>query len=113
MATDLLSLRLAFEPVRSLAFDDISSDYLPIGTPLANAARQVFVQNLTDALLMFSFNGVDDHFPLPSEGFFLDDITTNKVVQQGFYIAAGTTLYVKQVNVPSAGSVYFSSIYGF
>lgn len=113
MASDILSLRIAFEPVRIATFDEISSDYTPIGGPTLNAARQFFIQNLTDAILMFSFDGVSDHFPLPSEGFFLNDITTNKVQTQGFYLGGTSTLYVRQMaDVPSAGAVYFTAIYG-
>lgn len=112
MASDILSLRIAFEPVRSIDFGDISSDYAPIGSPTVNAARQIFIQNLTDALLMFSLDGIDDHFPLPAQGFFLDDITTNKVQTQGFYLGGNSVLYVKQIDAPTTGSVYFSCIYG-
>lgn len=112
MAIEIQSLRIAFEPVQSLDYSSIDSGYTAVGGPIANAARQFFIQNLTDALLMFSFDGVNDHFPLPSEGFFLDDITTNKVQSQGFYLSANTVLYVRTIDSPSIGSVYFSVSYG-
>jgi len=108
-----LAIRMRFEAVRSLGFASIGAAYMGVGTAISNPARQIFVQNLTDATLMFSFNGVDDHFPLPANGFFLDDISSNKAATaQGFYLAEGERLYVKEVDTPTEGSVYFSVIYG-
>lgn len=107
-----LAIRLMPEPVRSLAFGSIGAGYMGIGSPLANAARIVFIQNLTDETLMFSLNGIDDHFPLFAESFLLLDVTANKTVPQGFYIAEGTRFYVKEVGTPSSGSVYVTVFYG-
>ena len=90
------AVRLQFEPVRSLAYGSIGAGYMGVGTSLANPARQIFVQNLTDVTLMFSFDGVNDHFPLPSSGFLLLDITTNKTQSQGFYIAEGDRSMLKK-----------------
>lgn len=106
------SIRLLFEPVQSLASGSMSGSYMGIGLPLANPARMIFVQNLTDATLMFSLDGISDHFPLPAEGFLLLDITANKARDQGFYIAEGTRFYVKEIGTPSTGSVYLSVMYG-
>jgi|APCry1669189844_1035258.scaffolds.fasta_scaffold149940_1 hypothetical protein len=112
MAAPNLAIRLHFEPVRSLAYTSVGSGYMGVGTAISNPARQFFVQNLTDVTLMFSFDGVNDHFPLPANGFFLDDITSNKTQQGGFWLAEGTRLYVKEVGTPSSGSVYFTVAYG-
>ena len=107
-----LAIRLRFEPVRTLAAASVGAAYMGVGTGIDNPARQFFIQNLTDATLMFSFNGVDDHFPLPANGFFLSDITSNKNVSQGFYLAEGERLYVKEIGNPTTGSVYFTVMYG-
>jgi hypothetical protein len=107
-----LSIRFRIEPVRTLSAAVVGAAYMGIGTSLTNPARQIFIQNLTDASLMFSFNGIDDHFPLPSNGFFLNDITSNKTNTQGFFLAEGERLYVKQLGVPTTGDVYFSVMYG-
>ena len=106
------AIRLLFEPVRSLAYTSVASGYTAIGTPLVYPARQIFVQNDTDVTLMFSIDGVNDHFPLPTSGFLLLDITSNKTHEQGFYIGQGTTFYVKEVGSPSTGTVYVSVMYG-
>lgn len=112
MASIALAIRLQFEPVRSLVYTSIGSGYMGIGTSISNPARQFFIQNLTDVTLMFSFDGINDHFPLPANGFFLDDVCSNKTQQGGFYLAEGTRLYVKEIGTPSTGSVYFTVAYG-
>lgn len=107
-----LALRMAFEPLRSLAFGSIGGAYMGVGTPIEHPSRQFLVQNLTDATLLFSFDGVNDHFRLPANGFWLNDNTANRSVSQGFFLSEGTRLYVKQDGVPTSGNVNFTVIYG-
>ncbi len=108
-----LAIRFQAEPVRSLAFGSIGAGYTGVGTSVSHPIRQFLIQNLTDVTLMFSFDGVDDHFPIPANGFFLDDISSNRSQSvQGWYLAQGTRLYVKEIGVPTLGSVYFSTFYG-
>ena len=113
MAISSQSIRVLAEPVRSVAFGSVSGTYMGIGSPLDHPSRIIFVQNLTDELLMFSFDGVNDHFPLPSNGFLLVDISSNKTSTSGFFLSEGQRLYVRDVGVaPGSGSVYFSTFYG-
>lgn len=108
-----LAIKMAFEPLRSLAFGSVVVGYTGVGTAISNPAREFLVQNLTDTTLLFSFDGVNDHFRLPGNGFWLNDNTSNKSVSQGFFLAEGTRLYVKQDGaVPSSGTVNFTIIYG-
>ena len=108
-----LSIRFQAEPVRSLAFGSIGAGYTGVGTVLDHPIRQFIIQNLTDATVMFSLDGINDHFPLPAGGLLIDDVSSNQSHSaQGWYVAQGTRLYVKQLGVPSAGSVYFSVFYG-
>lgn len=108
-----LAIRLRLEPVRTLGFAAIAAGYMGVGTALEHPARMIFIQNLTDALLMFSFDGVNDHFPLSSNGYIVLDIATNQALEQGFFLAQGDRLYVKElVGAPTTGSVYFTSFYG-
>jgi len=106
-----LAIRLFPETLRSLAFGSILAGYVGIGSSFAHPIRIIFIQNLTDVLLLFSFDGVNDHFPLPSNGFLLLDVTSNKSVSMGCFIAQGTRLYVKRSGVPSSGAVYVSAFY--
>ena len=106
------SVRLTCEPLRSLAFGSIGAGYTAVGTALAYPARMVIIQNLTDALLMFSFDGTNNHLPLSAGDKLILDITANKTIEPGFFDAKGQTLYVKQSAVPSTGSVYLTAFYG-
>ncbi len=104
--------RLRFDVMRSLAYTSINNSWVAVGSSLTHPASQILIQNLTDATLVFSFDGVNNHFALPTSGFFLDDITTNKVSPAGgLYLPVGTTLYVQEVGTPGSGSVYFSVTY--
>lgn len=108
-----LAVRFMPEVVRSLAFGSISGAYAGIGTAMTRPIRIFMLQNLTDVSLMFSFNGIDDHFPLPSNGYLLVDISTNQTFNQGYYLAEGQRLYVKQLSgAAGAGSVYLTTFYG-
>lgn len=105
-------IRLAAEALRSLGFGSIGAAYAGVGTRFENPVRIFFAQNLTNAALMFSLDGTNDHFALPQGGFLLLDVTGNKANTQGFYIAESTRLYVKEIGNPTSGSVYLSLFYG-
>ena len=103
---------LRADTLRSLAFGSIISSYTAIGTALTHPSRLIMVQNMTDGLLVFSFDGVVDHFVLPSNGQVIFDFTTNQVDTAGAFIATGTVMYVKRSATPTLGSVYVSMFYG-
>lgn len=108
-------IRLQIEPVRTLAFGSISGTYMGVGTAISNPARIFWINNLTNADLMCSIDGVNDHFPLPADSFLILDATSNKTFSPGFYLAEGTRLYVKELGdstTPTQGSVYFTVFYG-
>lgn len=107
-----LSIRLRLEELRSLAAGSIGAAYMGVGTALSHPARQFIIVNLTDATVMFSFDGVTDHVVFPRNGIWINDVTANKTEDQGFYLAQGDRLYVKQVGAPTTGAVYFSVLYG-
>ena len=106
------AIRFKPEPIRSLGFASIVAGYTAIGTAIANPIRIFYLQNLTDEPLMFSFDGVDDHIVLETAGYLLIDVTANKSLSDGFYIAQGDRLYVKRLGTPTTGSVYLSVFYG-
>jgi hypothetical protein len=109
-----LGKQLRVEAVRSLAFGGISGTYAPVGGPSLRANGVLQFQNLTDAAVMFSFDGVVDHFPLPASGYFVLDVTTNQPFNVGgLYLSIGTQIYVKSLSgSSSSGSVYVSFYYG-
>ena len=97
------------EGQRSLAFGSILAGYTAIGTAFAHPISKIFIVNLTDADLQFSFRSPDDHFVLPSLGFVMYDVSTESA--NDAYISIGTTLSVKRLEVPTTGSVYVSASY--
>jgi len=107
------SIRMKFEPVRTRGFATIGAAYMGVGTSLNNPIRQFLVQNLTDVTLVFSWDGIQDCFKLPKNGFWVEDITANKTSSEGLYIAEGDRLYVKQDTVaPTRGEVCLTVMYG-
>jgi hypothetical protein len=111
-----LPIRIKSETQRTITAATIAGSpgvYLGIGTAFANPIRIFYLFNQTDALLQFSWDGINDNFVLPSEGFILLDITSNKTLPAGgFYLAEGDRVYVKTLGTPTVGSVYLSSFYG-
>lgn len=110
------AIRILPETSRTLGFAAISAAYAGIGTSFLNPVHLFMLQNLTDKLLMFSWDGVNDHFPLPSNGYVIMDITSNKTLTGGaFMIAQGTRFYVRSTasGVPTSGDVYLAVFYGF
>ena len=107
------AIRVKFEPLRTLLFSGISGTYYGVGAELAHPARNTYILNNTDRVLVFSFDGVTDHLVLPSLGYWFYDITSNKSRDQGFYLAEGERLYVKTpTTAPTTGAVYLSVMYG-
>jgi len=110
-----LAVRLQTEPVRTITAATIvagGAAYSGIGTAMTHPIRMFLLQNLTDASLMFSFDGINDHFPMPPNGYLILDITANKTITTGYFLAEGQRLYVKVLGTPTDGSVYFSVFYG-
>ena len=110
-----LAIRMLAEPLRSLGFAAISPVYMGVGNGFSNPSRILYVQNLTDKLLYFSFDGVDDHFTLPALGYILLDVTTNQTTSQAFFISQGQRIYVRSLagpGIPTAGIVSVSTFYG-
>jgi len=108
-----LAIRLMPEVVRTLGFAAIGVAYMGVGTSMTHPVRMLVLQNLTDALLIFSFNGIDDHLPLASNGYIILDITANKTRNDGFFLAEGDRIYVKQVTAaPTINGVYLTTLYG-
>lgn len=113
MATQAIKLKA--EALRSLEFDDLSTSFVALGDAFENPARIIHLQNLTDANVIYSFDGTTDHGVVAAGGFILLDITANKSLDQGEFISQGTTVYIALItgaDAPSSGDVYLSVFYG-
>jgi hypothetical protein len=109
MSSNQLALRLAIEPLRAVIYTSISGTYAGIGTALANPSRKLLIQNYTDALMIFSDDGLNDKFVLEAGGQFILDEALN---HHGDYTAQGVRFYVRTLGSPTVGSVFLSTWYG-
>lgn len=106
-----LAIQIWPETLRSLAFGSISGTYMGIGSATLNPTRIYWIQNNTDTSLTFSWDGINDHFMLPSDGFLLLDVTANKTSTGGMAaVPTGTRTYVK--GSPTTGTVDLTIFYG-
>ena len=104
--------RIAWDAVRELAFGSISGTYAALGTPLADHARLLGLNNSTGVELYVSFDGSTNHLRIASNSFKLFDISTNKVRDDGLFLPVGTQIYVKQVSgAAAAGSIWAEVAY--
>jgi hypothetical protein len=95
------------EPLRILAFGDISGTYAPIGDPFYHPIKFMILQNDTDVSITFSWDGVTDHLQLPSTGQLVLDIGSNSSLPIGaLYFQKGDRIYAS--GSPSMGAVYLS-----
>jgi hypothetical protein len=103
------------ETCRTLAFGAIGAAYAGIGSAFEHPVYYFMLQNLTDAALMFSWDGINDHFPLPVNGLLIMDVNSNKTDQgKSLTIAKGTRFYTKQLTGAAAsGAVYLTVFYAF
>ena len=107
------NIRAQYEPLRSLASGSISGTYAKVGTPLAHPTSMVYIWNNTDADLLISYDGINDHSFQPTKAGRAIDYGSDKADKAGeLRQAAGTQIYVKQASgAATTGSVYFEIIY--
>lgn len=108
-----LAIKLLPEPVYSLGFASISGTYASVGSGLLNPSRLLIFQNLTNANIMLSWDGVHDHMPLSANAAIIMDVMTNKSNQSGaLSVQAGQKFYIKEIGTPTSGTFYITSFYG-
>ena len=106
------NVRVSFDTLRSLAYTGISASYAAIGTAFTHPARMIKIANNTNGDLIISFDGVNNHDFVPSNGFVLYDFCSNMAEQGGYFMQpTGTIVSVKQSTAPSSGSVYVTVVY--
>ena len=113
MSNLVSSVRVRYEPLRSIAFGAISGVYASVGLPFSNPVRILKVTNLTNANILVSLNGIDDHDVVTANGFFLYDYASNKAQAAGLLEQPqGDRIYVKaESGVPTLGNLYVTIVY--
>ena len=110
-----LSQKALFDVQLTLAFSSISGTYAKVGTPTEHPGAMVYVYNLTNEPVQFSFDGVNDTFVLDLAQYVLFDFRANRSNESGgFYLPVGTQFWVKQIGAtaPTENGIYISIIYG-
>lgn len=113
MSNLVSSIRVRYEPLRSIGFAGISGTYAGVGLPFANPVRILKVTNLTSSNILVSLNGIDDHDIVAANGFFLYDYSSNKSSSAGLLEQPqGDRIYVKaEDDLPLAGNLYVTVVY--
>lgn len=103
--------KVEFEAVREVAFGGVGAAYAALGAILSANARQIKISNATDAEIYISFDGVTDHLRIVGNSFDLWDFTTNKVRDDGFFLANRTQIFQRRVaGAPTSGSLWVSTV---
>lgn len=103
------------DTLRTLAYTGTSGSYAAVQTAIAHNWRMFRIINETDGDMLFSLDGTNDNFFVPSYSFVLYDLATNappiKVTDE-LALSVGTIFYVKRTGTaPTQGSVYVEGIY--
>jgi hypothetical protein len=109
----MVSIRMVAAPIQTLNASSISSTYMGIGPRFDHSARVVRVANYTDGLLMFSWNGIDDHFPLLVYTSIVITICNNDQDNSDYFaLPALNRLYVREVKPATVGYVCVTEFRG-
>lgn len=105
--------RVKFENLRSLAFGSISGTFAEVGPIFANPARLLKIDNSTDANVIISFDGVNNHVFIPAISSVLFDYASDRVgPEDRLEQPVGTPVYVKQESgAPTSGHIYVSLLF--
>lgn len=99
--------RVGFEPIRESAFGAITGSFTALGVPTTEYVRLISLNNTTNADVYVSFDGVTNHLRLPATSFQLFDLSSNKIRDDGLFIAVGTQIYVKYVSTLGSTGAFF------
>lgn len=103
-----------YDPRRSLAFGGIGAAYAQVGTSFTRPVRLIKLVNTSNQAMDVSADGVVDHDILPANAFYLYDLTSNKVRDEGAFFRVGYGVWVKSTSgvAPTSGAVYAVVICG-
>lgn len=108
------AVRIVADILRSAAFGAIGVGYSPVGAVFLHQMRIISIKNLTNANLIFSFDGINDNEIVAAQSGVVYDFCANKTGDSGALMSIGTTLYVRQSGAaPTTGAVYLTCFYGY
>ncbi len=107
-----IAVRWRAEEIRSLNFDELDVDYVPLGGPMEHPIVNYRIQNLSNQDILISYDGVTDQDYVSAGSFVLLDVSSNKGKGDVLALAKGDIVYVKPAtSAPSSGAVALSAYY--
>ena len=104
--------KAAFEPIREVAFGDVGAAYTAVGTGITDRARIIRIVNSLDNEVYISLDGVVDNVRMSSNSFFIIDLASNKVRNDGMFFRVGTIFFIREVSVsPTSGSLWIEVLF--
>ena len=101
---------IQYDTIRSIDSSTFSGSYQALGTPFTKPASIVKIVNNSGVLVTISTDGIHDMDVVPSNGFFLYDITTNAPHSGNtLFFPVGTQFLIK--STASIGLVYLVVLY--
>lgn len=98
--------------LQELGYAGIVSDGFILVGGFDQPVRNILIQNLTDQLLIFSWDAINAHFVLPSCSDWAIDVGTNRGTSNTASIPAGYGVYAKAYStLPTSGSAFVSYFY--
>jgi hypothetical protein len=113
----VLGIRWKAETLRSASAAAITTGatgFVPVGSATGVPANQIYLVNLTNAFLVVSLDGINDHIPMPAGSNFFVDIASNKSNPTStLMMASNTQIWVAYEGVanPTVGEFYASVFY--
>jgi len=95
-----------WEPLQRIQFSQITSSFTPVGVETKSRTRILGFKNLTDTSVILSQYGTDENIHLLPLEFKVFDLCSNKVRDDGMYLAKMTQFFIKHDGAaPTTGSV--------
>lgn len=104
-----LSCRIWPETLRMIDSATFTGSYQAVGSALSNSIRLIKIYNDASVPITVSWDGINDMDYVPTKGFVLYDVSTNRETSNVLEIAANTRFYVK--GSAGTGSVYITALY--
>lgn len=104
-----LDITLNVETIRRIDSSTLTGTYAKVGTPLANASRNLLMCNNTTALVTLSFDGVNDHIDFAAGATMILDVAALKQLTNACWRAQGTQFWAK--GTAGTGNFCITSFY--
>lgn len=103
--------RATFEELKEIEFGDVSGTFATVGSPIGVHARILICNNALNQSVYLSFDGTTNHLRLAPNSYKLIDFSSNKIRDDGLFLASGTQVWIKEVSSSvSSGTFWIETI---